>query len=122
MLAPVGGHCDVVILVLEVANSVSISGYGEHPIYMLHQVQSSWSLLVLLQAGDSGAAASKDAGAVGRATSDFSLDDLLGLGPDPAPSETVEPPTPSSDPFQVPLVAQRRLLSHDCQQCLAVSV
>ena len=55
----------------------------------------------LLQAADSTGSASKDPGAVGRAISDFSLDDLLGLGPDPAPVEGSEPDTPHSDPFQV---------------------
>ena len=38
---------------------------------------------------------------MGRATSDFSLDDLLGLGADPVPSEGSETATPFSDPFQV---------------------
>lgn len=42
---------------------------------------------------------------MGRATSDFSLDDLLGLGADPVPSEPSESATPFSDPFQVILVS-----------------
>ena len=54
-----------------------------------------------LQAADRAGSASKDPGAVGRATSDFSLDDLLGLGADPVPSEGSETATPFSDPFQV---------------------
>ena len=59
----------------------------------------------LLQATEIRGLAGKDAGAVGRATSDFSLDDLLGLGADPVRSEGSESATPFSDPFQVILVS-----------------
>ena len=40
---------------------------------------------------------------MGRRTSDFSLDDLLGLSADPAPSAGSESAAPYSDPFQVNL-------------------
>lgn len=58
------------------------------------------SVELLLQAAECGNPQSKDAG-VARGISDFSLDDLLGLGPDPGPNEAPEAPTPSSDPFHV---------------------
>ena len=61
----------------------------------------------------------KDAGAVGRATSDFSLDDLLGLGPDPDPAEATESGTSFSDPFQVVLISPKTAGCRPALRCCA---
>ena len=52
-----------------------------------------------MQAKDKQTSVSKDEGAVGRGTSDFSLDDLLGLGPESCETPNAAPTF--SDPFQV---------------------
>ena len=64
----------------------------------------------LMQSAEASGTPKKDAGAVGRATSDFSLDDLLGLGPDPDPVEATESGTSFSDPFQVVHVSAKTVV------------
>lgn len=73
--------------------------------------------MLLMQGAEASGTPKKDAGAVGSATSDFSLDDLLGLGPDPDPAEATESGTSFPDPFQVVLVL---LSTAVCQAALDV--
>ena len=73
--------------------------------------------IVLMQGAEASGTPNKDAGVVGRATSDFSLDDLLGLGPDPDPAEATESGTSFSDPFQVVLVSLNTAVCQAAFRC-----